>query len=57
YNGKGDKSLYLDIDPEVCTGCRLCEAFCSYRREKAITGVEECLGRWGKVWPPGYIST
>ncbi|QGP93953.1 Anaerobic dimethyl sulfoxide reductase chain B [Neomoorella glycerini] len=35
--------MYLDIDPEVCTGCRLCEAFCSYRREKAIWPSMSCI--------------
>jgi len=28
--------MYLDIDPNRCTGCRICEVFCSFKHEAAI---------------------
>ncbi|MCL4459642.1 MAG: 4Fe-4S dicluster domain-containing protein [Chloroflexi bacterium] len=28
--------MYLAIDPGKCTGCRACEVFCSFIKEKAI---------------------
>lgn len=35
--------MYLDINPEICTGCRLCEAFCSFRREKSVWPSKSCI--------------
>nr|HID12264.1 4Fe-4S dicluster domain-containing protein [Anaerolineae bacterium] len=29
-------NLYLEIDAKVCTGCRICENFCSFHHEGAI---------------------
>ena len=28
--------MYLEIDAEKCTGCRVCESFCSFHHEGAI---------------------
>ena len=28
--------MYLSIDPGKCTGCRICEVFCSFKHEQAI---------------------
>jgi len=28
--------MRLEIQPEKCTGCRLCESFCSFFHEKAV---------------------
>ena len=28
--------MYLAIDPARCTGCRICEVFCSFRKEGAV---------------------
>jgi len=29
-------NVYLEIDAEKCTGCRICENFCSFHHEEAV---------------------